>query len=432
MKKKIINVITLGCSKNVVDSEQLLAQLENSGYRVEHNSNDPDARVIVINTCGFIGDAKEESVDMILRYVNLKDAGTVDAVYVMGCLSERYGKELGDEIENVDGFYGVNDLSRVVADLGAKYDDTRLHERKVTTLPHYAYLKISEGCNWRCSFCAIPSIRGGHVSKPVEDIVREARALVEKGVREIMLIAQDLTYYGLDIYGRRRLAELLDALCEIEGLEWIRMHYAYPAFFPKEVIEVMKRQPKICRYIDIPIQHISTPVLKSMKRNIDREGTVELLKYFRREIPDISIRTTLIAGYPTETEKDFEELYGFVKDFRFDRLGVFAYCHEEGTPSGDNYEDIIPEEEKQRRVEEIMTLQAGISLENNGKLVGSVQRVIIDRYENGYYVGRTQYDSPEVDQEVFIKSERELETGHFYEVSVVKSDNYDIYAEYGA
>ncbi len=432
MKKKIINVITLGCSKNIVDSEQLLAQLENGGFMVEHNSNDPDARVVVINTCGFIGDAKEESVDMILRYVNLKQAGIIDSVYVMGCLSERYGKELGEEIENIDGFYGVNDLSRIVADLGAKYDADRLHERKITTLPHYAYLKISEGCNWRCSFCAIPSIRGGHVSKPMEDILREARSLVEKGVREIMLIAQDLTYYGLDLYGKRKLAELLDALCAIDGLEWIRLHYAYPAFFPKEIIDVMKRQPKICRYIDIPIQHISTPVLKSMKRNIDREGTLELLEFFRKEIPDISIRTTLIAGYPTETENDFEELYDFVRQFRFDRLGVFAYCHEDGTPSGDNYEDVVAEEEKQRRVDKIMTLQAAISLENNEKLVGSVHKVIIDRYEDGYYVGRTQYDSPEVDQEVFISSDRELLIGEFYNVTVVKSDNYDIYAEYAS
>lgn len=426
--KKIINVITLGCSKNVVDSEQLLAQLKRSGYSVEHNSNNPDARVIVINTCGFIGDAKEESVDTILRYATLKERGEIDELFVMGCLSERYRDELINEIEEVDEFFGVKNLEDIVKRLDGKYDASYLCERVVTTPKHYAYLKISEGCSWQCSYCAIPSIRGKHESKPIEDLVREAEMLVSKGVKEVMLIAQDLTYYGIDRYGKRELARLLEELCKVEGLEWIRLHYAYPAHFPKEVIEVMKREPKVCKYIDIPFQHISTDILKSMRRGITKEQTLELIRFFRESVPDIAIRTTLIVGYPTESEADFQELCDFVREAKFERLGVFAYCHEEGTPCYNEMEDGISDEEKQRRVNVVMTLQADISLANNKALVGSKQKVIIDRVEGDTYVGRTQYDSAEVDQEVVIKSGRNLNVGDFYEVTVTQSDNYDVFA----
>lgn len=427
--KKIINVITLGCSKNVVDSEQLLAQLARSGYSVEHNSNNPKARVIVINTCGFIGDAKEESVDTILRYATLKERGEIDELFVMGCLSERYRDELITEIEEVDEFFGVKNLEDIVKRLDGKYDATYLCERVVTTPKHYAYLKISEGCSWQCSYCAIPSIRGKHESKPIEELVREAKMLVAKGVKEVMLIAQDLTYYGIDIYGKRELARLLDELCKVDGLEWIRLHYAYPAHFPKEVIEVMKREPKVCKYIDIPFQHISTDILKSMRRGITKEETLELIRFFRATVPDIAIRTTLIAGYPTESEADFQELCDFVREAKFERLGVFAYCHEEGTPCYEEMEDVISDEEKQRRVEVIMMLQADISLNNNKALVGTSHKVIIDRIEGDTYVGRSQYDSAEVDQEVVVKSSRKLHVGEFYDVTITQSDNYDVFAE---
>lgn len=426
---KIINVITLGCSKNVVDSEQLLAQLKRSGYTVEHNSNNPAARVIVINTCGFIGDAKEESVDTILRYATLKQRGEIDELFVMGCLSERYRDELIEEIEEVDEFFGVKNLEDIVKRLDGKYDAGYLCERVVTTPKHYAYLKISEGCSWQCSYCAIPSIRGKHESKPVEELVREAKMLVSNGVKEVMLIAQDLTYYGIDLYGKRELARLLEELCKVEGLEWIRLHYAYPAHFPREIIEVMRREPKICRYIDIPFQHISSGILKSMRRGITKEETLELIRFFRQSVPDIAIRTTLIAGYPSETEAEFRELYDFVKEVKFDRLGVFAYCHEEGTPAFKELDDVISDEEKQRRVDLIMTLQADISLENNKASVGKTRRVIIDRIEGGTYVGRTQYDSAEVDQEVIVESARKLDIGEFYDVIITRFDNYDVFAE---
>lgn len=426
--KKIINVITLGCSKNVVDSEQLLAQLKRSGYSVEHNSNNPKARVIVINTCGFIGDAKEESVDTILRYATLKERGEIDELFVMGCLSERYRDELITEIEEVDEFFGVKNLEDIVKRLDGKYDASYLCERVVTTPKHYAYLKISEGCSWQCSYCAIPSIRGKHESKPIEELVREAEMLVEKGVKEVMLIAQDLTYYGIDIYGKRELARLLEELCKVEGLEWIRLHYAYPAHFPKEVIEVMKREPKVCKYIDIPFQHISTDILKSMRRGITKEQTLELIRFFRESVPDIAIRTTLIVGYPTESEADFQELCDFVKEAKFERLGVFAYCHEEGTPCYEELEDSISDDEKQRRVDVVMTLQADISLNNNKTLVGSSNQVIIDRIEGDTYVGRSQYDSAEVDQEVVVRTAKKLHVGEFYDVTITQSDNYDVFA----
>ncbi|MEG1794649.1 MAG: 30S ribosomal protein S12 methylthiotransferase RimO [Rikenellaceae bacterium] len=428
--KKIINVITLGCSKNLVDSEQLLAQLSNSGYSVEHNSNNPKARVVVINTCGFIGDAKEESIDTILRYANLKERGEIDELFVMGCLSERYREDLIKEISEVDDFFGVNNLEDIVKRLDGKYNAEYLCQRVVTTPSHYAYLKISEGCSWQCSYCAIPLIRGKHVSKPIEKIVGEAEMLVSKGVKEIMLIAQDLTYYGMDIYGKRELAKLLEALCKVEGLEWIRLQYAYPAHFPREVIEVMKREAKICKYIDIPFQHISTKILKSMRRGINKEETLELIKFFRDSVPGIAIRTTLIVGYPDESEYDFQELCEFVKEVKFDRLGAFTYCHEEDTPCYKEMVDNIPEEEKQRRLDVIMTLQSTISANNNKKFIGSKQKVIIDRVEDGLYVGRTQYDSAEVDQEVTIKSNTELEVGNFYDVTITEADNYDIFAEF--
>ncbi|MBE9488172.1 MAG: 30S ribosomal protein S12 methylthiotransferase RimO [Bacteroidetes bacterium] len=429
MDKKIINIVTLGCSKNLVDSEQLSAQLSRSGYVVEYNSTDTNARIVVINTCGFIGDAKEESIDTILRYANLKNMGEIDELFVFGCLAERYREDLRKEIEEVDNFFGVNDLKELVEKLNAKYEESNLHERMLSTPKHYAYLKIAEGCDWQCSYCAIPLIRGKHKSKSIEDIVLEANEIVAKGVKEVMLIAQDLTYYGIDMYGERKLAELLVELCKIEKLEWIRLHYAYPAHFPREVIEVMKNNPKICNYIDIPFQHANSAILKSMRRGITKEETYDLINFFRSEIPDIAIRTTLIAGYPTETEADFEELCDFVKECKFDRLGVFAYCHEEDTPCSRELEDVITDEEKQRRVDVIMTLQAQISLENNHKLVGTTQKVIIDRKEGEYFVGRSQYDSPEVDQEVLITSSKELICGDFYEVEITGFENYDIFAK---
>ena len=428
MKK--INVITLGCSKNTVDSEHLMARLAAAGYEVLYDSDRTDAKVVVINTCGFIGDAKQESIDMILRAAEAKNAGKIEKLFVVGCLSERYADELRAEIPEVDEYFGARTWDGIVRALGAAEDPALATERHLTTPKHYAYLKISEGCNWKCGYCAIPLIRGGHVSVPMEELEEEARKLAARGVRELMVIAQDTTYYGIDLYGKRMLTELLRRLCRIDGIEWIRLHYAYPAAFPDEVIEVMASEPKICKYLDIPFQHISDAQLASMHRRHTKAEATELIRRLRGAIPDLALRTTMLVGYPGETEADFEELLAFVREVRFERLGVFPYSEEEGTWSAEKLRDDVPEEVKQERVERIMALQNELSLENNSRRVGRTERVIIDSRQGDYYVGRTQYDSPEVDQEILIPaSERRLMRGHFYNVKVTSAADYDLYGE---
>ncbi|MBQ3043943.1 MAG: 30S ribosomal protein S12 methylthiotransferase RimO [Alistipes sp.] len=428
MKK--INIITLGCSKNTVDSEHLAAQLAAMNYKVVFDSDHTDADVVVINTCGFIGDAKQESIDTILRAAMLKQAGKIEELFVVGCLSQRYADELRPELPEVDDFFGVNDWADIVARLGAKWQREQEVERELSTPSHYAYLKIAEGCNWMCGYCAIPLIRGRHRSVPMEDILAEAERLARKGVKELMVIAQDTTYYGLDLYGRRRLAELLEQLCRIDGIEWIRLHYAYPTEFPDDVIEVMSREKKICRYLDIPFQHISDNQLAAMKRRHTKEDAYRLVRKLRDAIPDIALRTTLLVGYPGESESDFEELQQFVKDCRFERLGVFAYSEEEGTYSATRLTDDVPADVKQSRVDRIMRLQERISLESNARRIGQHMRVIIDRKEGEFYVGRSEYDSPEVDQEIIIDScGRRLYRGRFYDVHITDCEDYDLYAE---
>lgn len=402
MKKRLINVVTLGCSKNLVDSEHLMAQLRNNNFDIIYDSNSTDAKIVIINTCGFIGDAKEESINTILGFVQAKEAGQIDHLFVMGCLAERYKKDLEQEIPEVDQYFGVNDLSKIIERVGGSYRDELTGERMLTTPKHYAYLKISEGCNWGCGYCAIPLIRGRHVSVPMEQLIAEAEGLARQGVKELIVIAQDTTYYGMDLYGERKLGELLHKLCRIDGIEWIRLHYAYPTHFPEQVIEAMRDEPKICKYLDIPFQHISDSQLKSMRRGLNKSETYALIEKLRREIPDIALRTTLLTGYPGETEADFEELLQFVRDIRFERLGVFPYSEEEGTYSATQLHDDVPEEVKQQRVEQIMELQNEISLENNQKRIGRIERVILDRREGEYWIGRSQYDSPEVDTEIFI------------------------------
>ena len=431
MKK--INVITLGCSKNTVDSEHLMARLAAAGYEVLFDSDRTDAKVVVINTCGFIGDAKQESVDMILRAAAAKNAGKIERLFVIGCLSERYADSLRAELPEVDGFFGARTWDGIARALGAAEDPALATERHLSTPSHYAYLKISEGCNWKCGYCAIPLIRGGHVSVPMEELEEEARKLAAGGVKELIVIAQDTTYYGIDLYGRRMLAELLRRLCRIDGIEWIRLHYAYPAAFPDDVIEVMASEPKICKYLDIPFQHISDAQLASMHRRHTKAEAMELIRRLRGAIPDLALRTTLLVGYPGETEADFEELLAFVREVRFERLGVFPYSEEEGTWSAENLRDDIPETIKQQRAERVMALQNEISLENNRRRVGRTERVIIDSRQGDWYVGRTQYDSPEVDQEILIPaSERRLLRGHFYDVTVTSAADYDLYGEIAA
>ena len=428
MKK--INVITLGCSKNTVDSEHLMARLAAAGYEVLFDSDRTDAKVVVINTCGFIGDAKQESVDMILRAAAAKQAGKIERLFVVGCLSERYADELRAEIPEVDEYFGARTWDGIVRALGASEDPALATERRLTTPRHYAYLKISEGCNWKCGYCAIPLIRGAHVSVPMEVLEEEARKLAAQGVREVMVIAQDTTYYGIDLYGRRMLAELLRRLCRIDGIEWLRLHYAYPTGFPEEVIEVMAAEPKICKYLDIPFQHISDAQLAAMHRRHTKAEAMELIRRLRTAIPDLALRTTLLVGYPGETEADFEEILEFVREVRFERLGVFAYSEEEGTYSAEKLRDDVPETVKQERVERIMALQNEISLENNRRRVGSTERVIIDSRQGDFYVGRTQYDSPEVDQEILIPvGGKRLLRGHFYEVTVTSAADYDLYGK---
>ena len=428
MKK--INVITLGCSKNTVDSEHLMARLAAAGYEVVFDSERADADTVVINTCGFIGDAKRESIETILAAAAAKQAGRVKHLFVIGCLSERYADELRAEIPEVDDYFGARDWSGIIAALGAESRDDLATERMLTTPDHYAYLKISEGCNWLCGYCAIPLIRGRHVSVPIETVLEEARRLAARGVRELMVIAQDTTSSGIDLYGRRRLADLLTELCRIDGIEWVRLHYAYPASFPDEVIDTMAREPKICKYLDIPFQHISDRMLSAMKRRHTKAEAMDLIRRLRERIPDIALRTTLLVGYPTETEADVAELEEFVREARFDRLGVFPYSEEEGTYSAENLPDDVPDEEKQRRADRIMALQERVSLENNLARVGRVMRVVVDSRQGDYYVARSEYDSPEVDQEILIPAAgRRLLRGRFYDVRITGAEDYDLYAE---
>lgn len=431
-----VNIITLGCSKNISDSEHVAGALRDAGILVSFDSTKTDADIIVVNTCGFIGDAKEESVNTLLEQVDIKMRGRKQRYLIaVGCLIERYMADLKKEIPEIDAFYGVHDWNQMCTDIialasGANkggnpdFQASRLH----STPRHYAYLKIAEGCNRRCSYCAIPLIRGAHESRPIDDIVAEAKQMVEQGVKELIVIAQDTTYYGLDLYGERRLGELLKRLAEETGAQWIRLHYTYPTSFPQDALEVMRTHDNICNYIDIPLQHINSRILKSMQRGIDRQGTIDLIESFRRFMPDVAIRTTFIAGYPTETEEEFEELKQFVREARFDRMGVFPYSPEEGT-AAEQLGDDVPEEEKQRRVSELMAIQEQVSLEKNEAKVGKTFKVIVDRKEGDYYIGRTEYDSPEVDDEVLIPATKALKAGQFVAVKVTSALENDIYAE---
>lgn len=426
IKKNTINVVTLGCSKNVYDSEVLMGQLKAGGKNVVHEQ---EGNIVVINTCGFINNAKEESINTILEYVQQKEAGLIDKVFVMGCLSERYKPDLEKEIPDVDQYFGTSELPALLKVLGADYKHELIGERLTTTPKNYAYLKISEGCDRPCSFCAIPLMRGAHISTPIEALVTEAEKLADKGVKELILIAQDITYYGLDLYKKRALADLLRALVKVEGIEWIRIHYAFPTGFPMDVIEVMKEEPKICNYLDIPLQHISDPILASMKRGTTQEKTTKLLKKFREAMPEMAIRTTLIVGYPGETQADFEALKSFVKEMRFDRLGCFTYSHEENTTAYE-LEDDVPEEVKLARANEIMEIQSQISWELNQEKIGKTFRCLIDRKEGNYFVGRTEYDSPDVDNEVLIDAKKHyVKIGDFVEVKIIDATDYDLYGE---
>lgn len=421
-----INVITLGCSKNLVDSEVLLSQLHGNGLEASHEAPQSDANVVVINTCGFIDKAKEESVNTILDYVGRKEAGEVEKVIVTGCLSQRYKDDLKEEIPEVDAWFGTQDMPDLVAELGADFKKELVGERQTSTESHFAYLKIAEGCNRPCSFCAIPLMRGKHRSRSLEFLKKEAEFLVAKGVKEIMLIAQDLTYYGIDLYGERKLNDLLLTLCEVEGLEWIRLHYAYPSGFPVEILQTIREQDKVCNYLDMPLQHVADSVLKTMRRGINEKRTRDLVAKIRKEVPELALRTTLLVGHPGETEEDHQALLKFVEEMRFDRLGVFTYSHEENTHAGDKYEDLIEEATKDRRMEEVMELQQEISLEINRKHIGKTYKTIIDRAESGYFVGRTEFDSPEVDNEVIVHSEEKLKIGAFYEVEITDALEYDL------
>ena len=426
LKKNKINVVTLGCSKNVYDSEVLMGQLKASGKDVVHEE---EGNIVVINTCGFINNAKEESVNTILEYMQKKEDGDVDKVFVTGCLSERYKPDLQKEIPNVDQYFGTTELPGLLKALGADYKHELIGERLTTTPKNYAYLKIAEGCDRPCSFCAIPIMRGKHKSTPIEEIVIEAEKLAANGVKELILIAQDLTYYGLDLYKKRNLAELLEALVKVEGVEWIRLHYAFPTGFPLDVLDVMNREPKICNYLDIPLQHISDDILKSMRRGTTKEKTTKLISQFREAVPEMTIRTTLIVGYPGETEAHFQELKQWVKDMRFERLGCFTYSHEENTHAY-NLEDDVPEEVKIERANQIMEIQSQISWELNQQKIGKTFKVVIDRKEGNYFIGRTEFDSPDVDNEVLIDATKTyLKTGEFAEVKIIEAEDFDLYAE---
>lgn len=428
MKKNTIDIITLGCSKNLVDSEHLMRQLEEAGYHVTHDAERPQGEIAVINTCGFIGDAKEESINMILEFAQAKEEGLLKKLYVMGCLSERYLKELAIEIPQVDKFYGKFNWKGLLHDLGKNYREELHNERVLTTPAHYAYLKISEGCDRKCSYCAIPIITGRHVSRPMEEILQEVQYLVDRGVKEFQIIAQELTYYGVDLYHKQMLPELVERIADIPGVEWIRLHYAYPAHFPTDLFRVMRERPNVCKYMDIALQHISDNMLQKMRRHVTKEQTYQLIENFRKEVPGIHLRTTLMVGHPGETEADFEELKEFVRKVRFDRMGAFAYSEEEGTFAANNYEDNISQEVKQARLDELMAIQQEISSELSAAKIGRQMKVIIDRVEGDYYIGRTEFDSPEVDPEVLIERNGEqLIIGNFYQVEIVNSDDFDLY-----
>ncbi|TDE12451.1 30S ribosomal protein S12 methylthiotransferase RimO [Dyadobacter psychrotolerans] len=426
--KNKVNIVTLGCSKNLVDSEVLYTQLKGNGFDVAHESKKDNSQIVVINTCGFIDNAKEESINTILRYADAKAAGIVDKVYVTGCLSHRYKDELSIEIPTVDAWFGTNELPRLLKTLKADYKHELVGERLLTTPTHYAYVKIAEGCDRPCSFCAIPIMRGGHVSRSIEELVKEAKSLAKRGTKELILIAQDLTYYGLDIYKKRNLSDLLAQLSDVEGIEWIRLQYAYPAGFPMDILDIMKERSNICKYLDMPLQSGSTEILKSMRRGITREKTESLIESIREKIPEITLRTTLIVGHPGETEALFDETYEFVEKMRFDRLGAFQYSHEDNTHSYSMPDD-IPAEIKQERADAIMELQQGISYELNQQKVGNTYKVLFDRKEGGHFIGRTESDSPEVDNEVLIPASQYVRLGDFANVKITSSEEFDLYGE---
>lgn len=427
LKKNKVNVVTLGCSKNIFDSEVMMAQLKANKFDVEHEAKQDDSEIVIINTCGFIDNAKQESIDTILRYADAKKEGQVDKVYVTGCLSQRYKDDLETEIPEVDAFFGTRELPRLLKTLKADYKHELVGERLLTTPNHYSYFKIAEGCDRPCSFCAIPLMRGKHVSTPMDQLVNNAKSLASQGVKELMMIAQDLTYYGLDIYKKRNLAELVDKLADVNGIDWIRLHYAYPSGFPMDVLDVMHERDNVCNYLDMPLQHGSTNMLKSMRRGITAEKTEKLVQDIRGKVPGIAMRTTLIAGYPGETEKDFQEMYDFVERTRFDRLGIFTYSHEENTHAH-NFEDNVPEQLKRERADAIMELQSGISFELNQEKVGKEFKVLWDRTEGDYFIGRTEFDSPEVDNEILVKkAEGYVRMGDFSTVKVTSADHYDLY-----
>lgn len=426
MKKNRIDVITLGCSKNLVDSERLLKRFKDLGYEVAHDSDNVEGEIVVINTCGFIGDAKEESINTILQFCDAKKHKKIKRLYVMGCLSQRYFDDLNTEIPEVDKFYGKFDWENLISDLELTKPSTLIYDRVITTPSHHAYIKISEGCNRFCAFCAIPLITGRHKSRPMDEIIAEVKMLVQRGVKEFNVIAQDLSSYGLDIDGTLKLPELIDSMAQIPGVKWIRLHYAYPAQFPYEILKVMRKHENVCKYLDIALQHISTKVLSNMRRHIDKEETYALLQKIRSEVPGINIRTTLMVGFPGEGEAEFEELKEFVKKARFERMGAFAYSEEDGTFAAQHYEDTIPDDIKQSRLDEIMALQQEISAEINESKVGKTLVAVIDREEDEYYVGRTEFDSPEVDPEVLISTERELKIGEFYKVEITEAMPYDL------
>ena len=430
MRRNTIDIITLGCSKNLVDSEKLMRQLEANGYKVTHDSPNPQGEIAVINTCGFIGDAKEESINMILEFCEAKEEGRLKKLYVMGCLSERYLKELEVEIPQVDKFYGKFNWNELLADLGKEFHDEMAIERTLTTPKHYAYLKISEGCDRSCAYWSIPIITGKHTSRPMEEIIDEVKLLVSQGVKEFQIIAQELTYYGVDLYKSQKLPELIEKIAQVPGVEWIRLHYAYPTHFPEDLFRVMRENDNVCKYMDIALQHISDNMLTRMRRNVSKSETYDLIEKFRREVPGIHLRTTLMVGFPGETEEDFAELKEFVQKARFDRMGAFAYSEEEGTYAAEAYEDSIPQEVKQTRLDELMALQQEISADLSHAKIGQEFKVIIDRKEGEYYIGRTQFDSPEVDPEVLIKADgKRLFSGRFYQVRITNADDFDLFGE---
>lgn len=429
MRKNKVDIITLGCSKNLVDSEQLMRQFVANGYTVEHDPHKINGEIVVVNTCGFIGDAQEESINMILELGEQKQKGRIGKLFVMGCLSERFLKDLEKELPEVDRFYGKFNWKELISDLGKSYHQELATDRVLTTPRHYAYVKIGEGCNRTCSYCSIPIITGAYQSRPMDEIVDEVRGLVTQGVKEFQMIAQDLTFYGLDRYKRMALPELVERVSDIPGVEWIRLHYGYPSHFPYDLLPVMRERDNVCKYMDIALQHISDPMLKMMRRNITKAETYELLERMRREVPGIHLRTTLMVGHPGETEQDFEELIRFVKDIRFERMGAFAYSHEEGTYAYQHYKDEIPQEVKQDRLDYLMRVQEGISADVNASKVGQTFRVIVDREEEDFYVGRTQYDSPEVDPEILISKDTPLSPGSFYQVKVIDAQAFDLYGK---